>query len=110
MKRPLRAAIPRKAKAVAAVATLMLALPLTACSSGSIPTCSEFAQMAPDTGLMSDFNSQQEKAVRAALSSGGYETGGINYAIGRTAILAYCNIYGGVANANKDSPISNAIE
>lgn len=79
-------------------------------SLSAAPTCAEFAEMAPDTGLLTSFNAEQKDAVRSALKAEGFETGVYNEAIAQTEIIAYCNIYAGAAGNNKADPITEAIK
>lgn len=79
-------------------------------SLSAAPTCAEFAEMAPDTGLLTSFNAEQKDAVRSALKAEGFETGVYNESIAQTEIIAYCNIYAGAAGNNKADPITEAIK
>ena len=90
------------------MAALMIAVVLSACSQVSVPTCSEFAGMHAGTGLLTELTSEQSRALSASLESRGFDGGAYNQAIGKGEVLAYCNIFDGVANANQAQPISNA--
>ncbi len=79
-------------------------------SLSAAPSCSEFAEMAPDTGLLTALNTEQEDAIQAALKSEGFETGAYNEAIAQTKIIAYCNIYAGSAGNNGSDLITEAIK
>lgn len=83
---------------------------LTGCGavgSSSTPTCSEYAQMDPNTGLMSQTNADQRSAIKDILSKHDKDTGELNIQMAATQIVAYCNIYGGQAGNNKDQPIDS---
>lgn len=71
----------------------------------SVPTCAEYAQMSPDTGLGSSLTSDQEAAITKILVANGREDSETNRLIAATQIVAYCNIYAGQAGSNADSPI-----
>lgn len=88
---------------------IILVAPLSACSAQATPTCSEYAEMASDTGLLSTRSSDQTDALKDALDKEGYDDGLSNQLIGHTDVLAYCNIYDGVANQNQDQPITAAL-
>lgn len=95
--------------AAVALSIATVSLSITGCSATTIPTCSEYAAMADDTGLMSSTSDEQVDALQAALDEEGYETGAYNVSIAATEVVAYCNIYDGVANSNQDQPINNGI-
>lgn len=101
----------RRSRRCAVILAAMLGaatITFAACGSDSAHTCQDFAAMAPDTGLLVQFTSEQTSALKASLRSTGYDDGAHNQTIGRTEVLSYCNIYDGVANSNQDQPISNA--
>lgn len=93
------------------IAAVLCALGLSGCAGeeDNIPTCREFAQMEPDTGLLVAFNAQQVDAMKAALRAEGFDESAFNQAIAQGEILSYCNIYDGVANNNADQPITLAV-
>ena len=95
-------------RATVAVAALMAATILTGCSEDKIATCDEFAQMASDTGVFVELNSAQTNALKASLRSEGWDDSAYNITIGKTEVIAYCNIYEGRAGQNNSQPISNA--
>lgn len=93
-----------------AVLAISLSFGIVGCAGAAdIPTCSEYAQMAPDTGLLKPLNGDQQAALKDALRETGYDDSAYNVAIGSSEVLAYCNIYDGVANQNQDQPITNAL-
>ncbi len=71
----------------------------------SVPTCSEYAAMSPDTGLMSNLSDAQGKAITNILSKHNRKDNETNRMIAATQIVAYCNIYGGKAGDHADDPI-----
>lgn len=101
---------PRKrvARLGAACALVLAASSLSACGSSSDATCDEFAHMSPDTGLFSSMNSEQSSALKTSLKAAGYDDSALNLALGWSEVIAYCNVYDGVANANNSQPISHA--
>jgi hypothetical protein len=64
--------------------------------------------MSPDTGLFSTMSSAQTGALQTSLKEAGYDDSAVNVSIGWGEVIAYCNIYDGIAGANSSSPISNA--
>lgn len=98
----------------AAFAAITLSLTMTACQTSGpaadIPTCQEFAQMGPNTGLLADPTQEQIEVLGVALRDSGYDDGEMNQLIALTAIIAYCNIYGGYAGGNESSPITDALD
>ncbi|HZK04988.1 MAG TPA: hypothetical protein VFC82_03975 [Actinomycetaceae bacterium] len=96
--------------AIPVIAAMLWALGLSGCSGGDdIPTCREFAEMEPNTGLLVPFNAKQVDAMKAALRVEGFDEGSFNQGIARGEILSYCNIYDGVASNNPDQPITLAV-
>lgn len=95
------------ARAMSAAALMVLTA--AGCSSSPTPTCQEFAAMGPDTGILVQFNAEQEKAVVDALKETGYDDSLSNQMIARSEVIAYCNIYGGQSGNNQDSPITEAL-
>lgn len=92
-----------------AAAVLAVSAFLGGCAAGTaVPTCSEFADMNPDTGIFSRLSDDQSEAIRHTLSEGGFDDGAWNETLGRTAVIAFCNIHSGTANQNQDRPISEA--
>lgn len=81
-----------------------------AAMSADIPTCAEYAAMGPETGIFVEPTSAQLDAMDAALLATGYEDDAYNRAIAHTEIIAYCNIYDGVAGGNETSLITTAVE
>lgn len=86
-----------------------LAVPALGACSSSVPTCAEFAAMGDDTGLLTALTDEQTSALKAALDKEGFDDGSYNQTLGKTEVIAYCDIYGGVASANKDQPITEAL-
>lgn len=84
-------------------------LSLGGCVGSDIATCAEYAKMADDTGLMSSPNSDQVKALKAALDEAGFADSESNRMLASTRVIAYCNIYGGVASSNQEQPITAAL-
>lgn len=89
-----------------ALGTLMAAS-LSGCGE-TVATCDEYARMGSDTGLFNSANDAQSQALKVSLREAGYDDGALNRTLGHTEVVAYCNIYDGVAGNNKSQPISNA--
>lgn len=62
--------------------------------------------MSTDTGLFSGPTAEQQNVIRSMLRSGNRDDGATNVSIAFLQIVAYCNIFGGVASSNPDEPIS----
>lgn len=94
---------------IATVLTLAaVALSLTACGSEPpITTCSEYAALAPDTGLFTNMNDDQDALLRELLTANGKRNDDQNVLAAHLKIIAYCNIYDGRAGGNENQPISN---
>ena len=101
----------RIAGAIVIPATLILAsLCLSGCEAvEATPTCQEFAAMDPNTGLGTEFNSEQTDAVRSALDEEGLDDGDYNVTLSYIRIISYCNIYDGSAGNNQDVSIGEAL-
>ena len=95
-------------KTMAILASAAIALSLTACGSEPpVATCSEYAQLAPDTGLFTQMNDDQDALLRELLSANDKRDDDQNVLAAHLKIIAYCNIYDGRAGGNEDQPISN---
>jgi predicted small lipoprotein YifL len=95
-------------KTMAILASAAIALSLTACGSEPpVATCSEYAQLAPDTGLFTQMNDDQDALLRELLTANGKRNDDQNVLAAHLKIIAYCNIYDGRAGGNEDQPISN---
>ena len=95
-------------KTMAILASAAIALSLTACGSEPpVATCSEYAQLAPDTGLFTSMNDDQDALLRELLTANGKRNDDQNVLAAHVKIIAYCNIYDGRAGGNEDQPISN---
>ena len=95
-------------KTMAILASAAIALSLTACGSEPpVATCSEYAQLAPDTGLFTEMNDDQDALLRELLTANGKRNDDQNVLAAHLKIIAYCNIYDGRAGGNEDQPISN---
>lgn len=81
----------------------------TSCSGPSIATCDEYAAMSESTGLLESRSPEQDEALSTALEAEDFDDGAYNMAIGHTEVVAYCNIYDGVAGQNHDEPITQAL-
>lgn len=93
-----------------AVGTLIALAGAAGCSAvglASVPTCSEYAAMSSNTGLMSDLSDDQKSAIDNILVKHDRKSDASNEMIAATQIIAYCNIYGGVASSHKDDPIDS---
>lgn len=92
-----------------AAVSAVVALGVAGCSRGpgGETTCSAFAAMAPDTGLMSNLSDQQTQVIQKMLGDHDKSTDATNMMLAQTQIIAYCNIYGGRAGSNADQPIQN---
>lgn len=101
MARPLFTRIALTLAAVAAVTAT------GGCSSspGGETTCSTFAGMKSDTGLMSNASDEQQAVIRTMLRDHDRDTGVSNVSMAYLQIVAYCNIYGGRSGSNGNSPI-----
>lgn len=94
---------------VPAAAVLAVSAFLGGCAAGAaVPTCAEFADMNPDTGIFARLSDEQHEAIRHTLTEGGFDDGAWNETLGRTAVIAFCNIDSGSANQNQDRLISEA--
>lgn len=67
-------------------------------------TCSEFAEMSPDTGL-GKISDQQMDVIKHMMAEQSRTSGQESAAA--LQVIAYCNIYGGHAGSNPSSPISD---
>ena len=95
-------------KPMATLASAAIPLSLTACGSEPpVATCSEYAQLAPDTGLFTQMNDDQDVLLRELLSANDKRDDDQNVLAAHLKIIAYCNIYDGRAGGNEDQPISN---
>lgn len=97
-------------KALVAGAGVAFVFGVSGCSAvglAAVPTCSEYAGMSPDTGLMSALSDDQKSAINNILAKHDRKTDQGNQMIAATQVVAYCNIVSGVANSNADQPIDN---
>ncbi len=78
---------------------------MSGCAAAKVATCSEYAAMAADTGLLSDINDEQRAAIKTALRAHSKTTDEGNVMVAALQIVAYCNIYGGRAGSNATQPI-----
>lgn len=81
---------------------------IAGCSSvglAKVPTCSEYASLSPNTGLMSDLTDDQESALKNMLTKHDRKSSAENVTIAALQVTAYCNIVSGVANDHKDDGI-----
>ncbi len=69
------------------------------------PTCSEYAAMAEDTGLMADLSTDQRAAIAGMLAKHDKDDSETNVGLAALQIVAYCNIYGGKAGSHESDPI-----
>lgn len=97
-------------KAATIVAGALMVLSFAACgASAPTTTCSEYAKMDPDTGLLTAINAEQTAVLRNLLAANDLVDDDQNVMKAHIKIIAYCNIYGGAAGGNKDQPISNVL-
>jgi hypothetical protein len=106
---PMRLSWPRRAAPAAQIAAVLTILSLTGCSGGpgGTPTCRQFAQMSPSTGLMSDLTADQTKVVRDMLDQHRRQGDATGVSVAALQIIQYCNIYGGRSGIHQDQAISN---
>lgn len=62
-----------------------------------VPTCGEYAAMGPQTGLLVDPTTEQQRVLADLLTDRGYPDDSLNVAKVHTQIIAYCNIYNGAS-------------
>ena len=86
----------------------LVSLSLSGCGSAAVATCDQYAAMSSSTGLFSTPTSDQANALKVSLDAAGYDDGALNQSIGHGEVIAYCNIYEGVAGNNGSQLISNA--
>ena len=73
----------------------------------STPTCQQYAKLGPDTGLMTEPTKAQKAAILRMLEEHNREPSEQNLNVASLQIIAYCNIYGGHAGSNANSPIDS---
>lgn len=76
---------------------------LASCGGGvAVPTCAEYAEMGPETGLFVEATAEQQRVLTELLSDRGYSDDSLNVAMAHTQIIAYCNIYDGASGGKGD--------
>lgn len=92
------------------VAATLITVSLAGCGGTSAPTtsCSEYAKMDPDTGLLTAVNADQEAVLKKLLVANDKRDDDQDVLAAHLSVIAYCNIYDGVAGGNSEQPISNA--
>ena len=87
----------------------MSVLPVVGCSSGpgGGTTCEQYAQMAPDTGLMVNLSDDQANVIESMLEQHDRAHDSSTVSMAAMQIVAYCNIYAGKAGSNAGQPIGN---
>lgn len=96
--------------ASAVLTGLLLTSSLSGCSSenkGASTSCSQFAEMGPHTGLMTQANDAQTKVIESMLKAHDKSTGAYNVTIATGQIVAYCNIYEGQSGSHQDEMVDN---
>ncbi len=83
-------------------------LPLAGCSSGSTPTCSEYAALSSE-GLTVELNDDQRSALKSALRSRDFDTTLMNVEVAGTQVQYFCQIAFGTANANASASIADGL-
>lgn len=108
MTKPLKLTCVRR---IAATGLFLLAVaPVTACAASQpATTCQQFAEMGPDTGLLTSMTSEQDAEIKRALQAKKLDDGYAGRVKAKIQILSFCNIYEGKANSRPDSPISDAL-
>ena len=74
-------------------------------AAAGILTCSQYASLAPDTGLEATVNEPQIAAIKIMLARHNREISDQNVTASSLQIIAYCNIYGGQSGTNQSKPI-----
>lgn len=97
-----------KKTAMILVAALMGSFLAGCGSSAKGTTCSQYAQMDPNTGLFTMISAEQLAVVQELLEANGMDSGnGLYVGEEHLKIIAYCNIYGGASGGNGEKLISD---
>lgn len=86
---------------------LVMCASLQGCSSGpgGETTCSDYAALDSDSGLLSGPSDEQMKVLGNMLSDHDKMAG--QESMAHLSVIEYCNIYGGAAGNHQDEPIEN---
>lgn len=104
---------PRLAASIAALtAGVLLTGSVSGCSmlskdKGASTTCSQFASMDSETGLLGSPNDDQTTTIKSMLSAHDKATNDSNVRVAYLKFIQYCNIYGGQSGSNEDKTIDN---
>ncbi len=74
-------------------------------AAAGILTCSQYASLAPDTGLGATVTEPQIAAIKIMLARHNRELSDQNVTASSLQIIAYCDIYGGRSGTNQSMPI-----
>ena len=85
-----------------------LSLPLVGCSSGTIPSCSEYAELSSE-GLTVELNDDQRSALKSALKSRDFDATLTNVEVAGAQVQYFCQIAFGTANANASASIADGL-